>query len=276
MLRWPSSCSAILLGSVLGSLIAPVPILAQVVPVTRLERPTASYSTPFSHLIGLRELPDGRFLVGDRIETSVRLIDLAITALNVPPIRPQVGGGYVSGPVPPYRPSDTWAVDPAGRVAVVRHAPYRVEWFLPGQPRPVVGPTVAVQPVRVGRAEREAYLDRLMGSGGFTVMQGGQGQAVRPPRPNPNDLDWPATLPPFEGPARIGPHGEVWVKRNQPASVERVRYDLFDGQGRLIRQVELPPGRHLAGLGDGTVYVVRQDENGLQWLERYAFRLPAS
>lgn len=80
----------------------------------------------------------------------------------------------------------------------------------------------------------------------------------------PDDAD-------VRGPAWITPSGEAWVRRHRPAAAAEVRYDLFDGAGRLVHQVELPAGRRLVGLGTGTVYTVREDEDGLQWLERYQF-----
>lgn len=352
---------------------------AQSLPLTRLDRPNATFATPFSHLVGLRELADGRLIVADRIEAEVRLIDLrtgssrvlgrqgsgpgeytrpfalypgrgdttlvldlsgrrllrvgpdgrfsdavtrlptvrggfkppqgvdtegrvyldlegilvtatmaaaergaapiyrwtpggqvdSIGELRFPPVR--TGGGDLSGPVPPYQPRDAWAVDQAGRVVIVRQSPYRVEWILPNRPTPIIGPSIPTEAVRVGRAEQEVYLDQLMRESGFTVMRDGQGGVVRPPRPNPADLAWPQTMPTFEGPAWITPSGEAWVRRHRPAAAAEVRYDLFDGAGRLVHQVELPAGRRLVGLGTGTVYTVREDEDGLQWLERYQF-----
>jgi hypothetical protein len=366
------------------TLVPGLPIQAQSpVPVERLQRPTASFSSPFSHLSGLRELSDGRLVVVDRIEAEVGLIDLragtarqvgrpgsgpgeytrpftiyaapndstrvldlggrrlltldgsgrfhdailrlptvrggfkpplgidsqgrvyldlegilvtatqaaaergaapvyrwspggqidSLTEIRFPPVRAGPGGDY-SGPVPPYQPRDAWAVDASGRVAVVRQTPYRVEWIIPGRTGPLMGPVVSAPHIRIGRAEREAYIDQLMQEGGFTVLRDGQGGVVRPPRPNPGDLQWPETLPIFEGPAWISPSGEVWVRRHRAATTRSPLFDLFDGAGRLVRQVELPADRRLVGLGNGTVYAVRVDDDGLQWLERYALAAP--
>jgi hypothetical protein len=47
------------------------------------------------------------------------------------------------------------------------------------------------------------------------------------------------------------------------------KYDRFDAAGRLVGQVTLRPRSRVVGFGAGTVYVVRTDEDDLQYLERY-------
>jgi hypothetical protein len=200
-----------------------------------------------------------------RLDPRTSTID-TVAAIRVPPM--SMTGNAQSGPVPPYQPEDAWAVDRAGRVAVVRHDPYRVEWFSPGQPT-VAGPAVAFEPVSIGRAEREAWLDRITAGAGIVVTQNGQSRTLRPPRPDADALAWPRAMPPFDGPAWITGQGEVWIRRNRAANVPRPLYDVFDGRGRLVRQVELPAGRQLVGTGKRAVYAVRVDDVGLSWLERY-------
>jgi hypothetical protein len=46
-------------------------------------------------------------------------------------------------------------------------------------------------------------------------------------------------------------------------------WDIVDARGQRIRQIVLPEGRRLVGLGNGTVYTVRRDADDLEWLERY-------
>jgi hypothetical protein len=104
------------------------------------------------------------------------------------PVRGNTPGGNRSGPTPPYQPRDAWAVAADGRIAVVRQAPYRVEWIGPQPTRTIAGPIVPAERIRVGPAEREAYLDQMMGAGDFAVVQGGQSRAVRPPRPDAGQL----------------------------------------------------------------------------------------
>lgn len=198
-----------------------------------------------------------------------------VTLVNFPPMRPSrtTGGAgqvrvSIGGGPRPYQPRDTWAVSRDGRVAVVRHTPYHVEWYAPDRARPVVGPTVTYRPVKIGKDEKEAWADRM--TQGIAVMvQNGQRRTMQPPRPDVDEQEWPDVMPPFDGSARITPESEVWIERSRPASAKRALYDVFDAQGRLVRQVELAEGRRLIGFGAGVLYAVRTDEDDLQWIERY-------
>ncbi len=171
---------------------------------------------------------------------------------------------------------DAWAVGSDGRIGVVRVADYHVEWIEPDG-RVVRGPAVPYQPVRVGSAEKEAYIEQL-GRGGLmigvtnengqirTQMRRGGG---RPPGMNAAALEWPEVMPPFQ-PSGVfaAPWGELWVERAVPANAP-VTYDVFDRNARLVKQVNLPEGRRLLGFGNGVVYAVRVDDLDLNYLERY-------
>lgn len=194
--------------------------------------------------------------------------------------RPQIGqvrssgGGFsFSGSgLQPYQTADDWGVAPSGRVAVARGEEYHVEWWSVGAP-PVVGPTVKYEPVKLTQEDKEAWADR-MSSGAVMAISvdggGGRGgRTVNLPRPNIDELDWPEVKPPFPRNAlRVTPEGEAWVQRHVKSG-EPETYDVFDASGRRVRQVVLPEGRALVGFGLGTVYASAEDEDGLQWLERY-------
>ncbi len=47
---------------------------------------------------------------------------------------------------------------------------------------------------------------------------------------------------------------------------------MFDKTGRLVGKVTLNPNSVVRGFGKGTVYVVRTDEDDLQYVERYKAR----
>ncbi|MGD8866383.1 MAG: hypothetical protein PVI01_02115 [Gemmatimonadales bacterium] len=46
------------------------------VPRVKLSKPEASFPEPFSSIAGLRELPEGRVVVSDRLEIALRIVDL--------------------------------------------------------------------------------------------------------------------------------------------------------------------------------------------------------
>jgi hypothetical protein len=107
------------------------------------------------------------------------------------------------------------------------------------------------------------------------VAFGGPGGRNAPaPRVAPQDaseIEWPETLPPFSGndAVQMTPEGQVWVQRVKSANDKTPSYDVFDGTGKLVGAVTLRPKSRVAGFGKGTVYVVRTDDDDLQYLERY-------
>ncbi len=177
----------------------------------------------------------------------------------------------------PFSAQDDWTVGIDGRIGIVRHDPYRVEWLAPTGQR-VVGPAVAYQKVRVTDKDKENVRNARMNPvGSMRVTIGGGGGAggggssappttMRPPEPT----EWPEFKPPFSGNASmVGPDGRLWVLRNRSADDPVPSYDVFDAFGRLATVVKLPPRSRLIGFGSRSAYVVRTDEDDLQYLQRY-------
>lgn len=359
------------------------------VPTTELARPDATFSEPFSGITGLREMPDGRVMVADRIEAAVRLLDLqAGTAREIgregqgpdeyrmpgrlfplpgdstllvdfgnrrltvidPAGRlvrsaPMAGSGgamiraqatdaagrvyfdqfgmvqvetgptgqhvvlpdtvpllrwdpatdaldtlaFLRGPklrtafdpmkgpgglaaATAFAPRDAWAVAPDGRVAIVRAADYHVDW-IGSDGRSRAGPTIPYEPVKVTRADEEAWADQLAANAVVSIQrtENGrrQGRTMNVPRPDIGSIDFPDNKPPFPpGAASVTPEGELWIERSVPHDASPT-FDIFDATGHRVREVRLPKGRDVVGFGRGTLYAVRTDESGLQWLERY-------
>ena len=183
----------------------------------------------------------------------------------------------------PFLYQDIWTVAPDGRVARVVPTDYHVEWFRDGKLIARGAPT-SVEPVRVTKADRDAwYRARASAASGSASMAardpttGASGSpSVRAPRPPGfTDADFPNVKPPFVEEisgrsATVGTDGELWVSRTFAAGATTAMADVFDGSGRLVRHVTFPTTHRVAGLGKGTVYLVRTDDDGLQWLERYA------
>jgi len=364
---------------------------AQTVPTTVLSKPDATFPEPFSSVSGLRELPDGRVLLSDRLEQTVAILDLAsgdvtpvgrqgqgpgeygmpgplypfpgdstlmvdfgalravllagdrlgrtipLTSGDGLPLIPRAadGRGRLYGTLPtiaraggpaaaadsspitrldpatgtvdtaawirtgsggavasmraaggaqmrlggmrPYAAEDGWAVAPDGRIAIVHAGDYHVEW-VGADGRRTAGPPLPFTPVRIGKAEKEEWADRMAGGTAVMVMRGGPGgssgsppPAMRPPRPNIDELEWPETKPPFVASGlRVSPDGDLWIPVSQAAAAKGERWDIVDARGRRVRQVTLPEGRRLVGLGKATLYTVRRDADDLEWLERFA------
>ncbi len=207
-----------------------------------------------------------------------------VARLSPPPVKRSSSGGAGNRqervlPVP-FGAADGWGVGPGG-LYLVRADPYRVERVAPDGAR-VAGPAIAWEPVPVRNADREAWLDAL--GGGLMVMVSEEngvarasfrrGGGRRPPGLDEDSFDWPERKPAFvpDG-VSVDPVGRAWVRRHVAAGRPPL-YDLFGPDGRRAGQVVLPAGRSLAGFGRDAVYLVRTDELGFAWLERYAAPAP--
>ncbi len=221
------------------------------------------------------QLPDSAAIV--RLDRASGAMD-TVALVKIPEMKRSTSGGAGNQSVSimpvPLSPEDAWAVSWDGRVAVARSGDYHVEWIEPdGQV--VRGQPVAYEPVRVRRADKEEWVESL-GNGlriGISIEnnerrismgRGGGGDG-----PDPDRFEWPDHKPPFVATGVwVTPEGDMWVQRHGPAG-ERVRFDVFGSGGELVRHATLPAGRRVVGFGDGTLYAVRIDDLGLQWLERY-------
>jgi hypothetical protein len=66
----------------------------------------------------------------------------------------------------------------------------------------------------------------------------------------------------------VAPDGSLWTERYVlPGRAPLI--DVFDRDGAKTAEIELPAKRRVVGFGAGTVYLAREDDVGLEWLERY-------
>jgi hypothetical protein len=215
------------------------------------------------------ELPDSSVIV--RYDRGSGALDTVAT-ISLPPIgRVSTSGGFsfAAAGAGPFQAVDGWGVARDGRVAVVRHEGYHIEWSQAGRQK-VVGPEVTYRPVEVSDEDKEAWADR-MASARVSISRndGSAGRSMNLPRPDLDQIDFPEHKPPFyRRGVNVTPEGEVWVQRYVELG-EPETYDVFDAQGRRVRQVVLPEGREFVGFGRGTLYAVYADQDDLQWLERY-------
>ena len=172
----------------------------------------------------------------------------------------------------PFQARDVWNVLPNGSVVVVRVKDYRVEVFTPS--RPVTrGPAIAFQPIKVGEAEKQEYRDAQKSSPAIGITRSNDngkitsGAGPMPPAEEPKE--WPAVKPPFTG-VFATPTGEIWVSRSRSAKDLTPRFDVFSPTGQLTGQLLLPAKTRVVGFGaGGAIYTVRNDEDDLQYLQRF-------
>jgi hypothetical protein len=210
-----------------------------------------------------------------RFDRSTNTVDTLGVVMLSPASQSRVGERVMLSRGP-LRPRDDWAVGADGQVAIVHALDYSVEWISPTGAS-VVGPSNSYQRQRVGRAEKEEWLEdqavestnvrMMMSAAGQRTMQfsrgGGGGQR------DIDAYDWPEKLPPFR-PKRslVTPDGSLWVERYGSAGSAPV-LDVFDARGIKTGEMTLGPDRRVAAFGAGIVFLVFTDEVGLQWVERY-------
>ncbi|MYA32461.1 MAG: hypothetical protein F4164_13855 [Gemmatimonadales bacterium] len=179
----------------------------------------------------------------------------------------------------PFSNQDAWNVAWDGRVAVARADGYRLEW-LDSAGGVTRGPAIPYEPVRVRRADRDEWLEGLGGGLRVEATDDGSGMRMSMSRApsgagnaDPSDFEWPDAKPVIPaGAVAVDAAGRAWVRRHVPAG-EAHLYDVFDGGGQRVAQVEFPDDRRLVAFGAESAYLVRSDALGFAWLEKYP--LPA-
>jgi hypothetical protein len=155
-------------------------------------------------------------------------------------------------------------------VAIVRNqSEYRVDWV---DPRGVQVRAARVDEKRneITRGDRQTFAKQVE-SGERRVAQG----TVRPegqtgPLPQPKLPDLPDVFP-YAVKIWASPSGHAWVQRQLPLADKSLLLDVFDRSGKRVGRYQFPGERKLIGFGASAVYVLRSDDDGLQWLERYAY-----
>jgi len=177
--------------------------------------------------------------------------------------------------LPPFATFDQWAVSRDARVAVVSVQPYRVTIF-PENGAVVTGPNLPSEAVRLTEAHRRDWLEQAMHPVPALVSADGGPRSAQWVKPRKRDVEpavWPKVLPPFlPGAVTFAPDGSLWIQRttSDPASPS---IDVIDRRGMLLGRLDLPNRRRFLTHGKETVYLLRVDDDGLQYIERY--RLPA-
>lgn len=184
------------------------------------------------------------------IEPNARILGPTILAV---PVRP--GGGT------PFATAAQWVPFPHGGVAIVHPEPYRVD-IVNDQGVLRAGSPISYRPLRVTETHRAAWREErsLMLSRG----------PIRTTFQEPDA--WPRDLPPFlHNALSAGLDGRLWVQRTAENPYQPT-FDIFDTAGRLVERVVLPVRSRLVGHGRDVVYLVRMDEDDLEYLERHRVR----
>jgi hypothetical protein len=184
----------------------------------------------------------------------------------------RIGGG------PPFAGEDLMTVAPDGRVAVVRHEPFSVDYVSESGQR-TRGQPIRYDKVRVTDGHKAEWRERQKGTTRM-MMTNDNGRRSATMAPN-NDVQDPDSwggdnMPPFlngTNTAVFSNDGYLWVARTGPAG-QAPTYDVIDRAGNVVQRVVLPKRHRLLGFGNSAVYVARLDEDDLQYLQKYRFTMP--
>ena len=205
-------------------------------------------------------------LATGRRDTVAAVMERKVISSLRSPLRP--------GPPPPFFTHGQWSVSWDGRVAGVSVEPYQVTLFNPDR-TVIAGPVIPTEQFLVTDAHRQAWLEKAMEPIAVLSMASSGSPVSSYRRRTRSDVEpaaWPKYLPPFLPRAlSFAPDGMLWVLRTTEDPYLPV-FDVIDKTGRLSGRLALPRGRRLLCHGKAGVYLVRVDEDGLQYIEHY--RLP--
>lgn len=162
-----------------------------------------------------------------------------------------------------------WLVSPSGRIAFVFPDPYRVD-LVDAAGKVTQNSPIPYERVRVDDALKKQHEEeRTAPVMGMQFSRGGTSTMALTRRPYRPPASWPEFLPPYRGTGQFAPDGLLWISRMTAAGRPPL-YDIIGGDGRLLERVEMPPRTKLVGFGARSVYVIRLDQDDLQYLQRYA------
>jgi hypothetical protein len=85
------------------------------------------------------------------------------------------------------------------------------------------------------------------------------------------EAERPATAPLFDR-MRLGPDGELWVRRFAPAEQADAEWLIFDREGALRARLRIPWQRDIRALGRDRVYTLERDEYDVEHVRGYVLR----
>ncbi|MGQ0646788.1 MAG: hypothetical protein ACT4P7_04405 [Gemmatimonadaceae bacterium] len=129
-------------------------------------------------------------------------------------------------------------------------------------------------------AEKQAYRDNYPSSPNLSISisieRGGATNVSSRPVPFREPGYWPAVKDPFgNAPHSVlaSPTGEVWILKQLPHTEKNPTYDVIGARGELTGRVIIPARSRVIGFGqNGAVYVVRMDDDDLQFIQRFRIR----
>ncbi len=234
----------------------------------------------YSEAAPVRALPDGRRVVADSaaIERwrSPCFRDTVALVESADAIRfrggMMIGQSMVGRPgsvTPPFQASAQWAVFEDGEIAIVSPSPFSITRLGADGSRRLT--RLPDQRVEVGEGHKRAWREHMQRPQVYvTARIGGEGQrgVGRPPAPA-EPAEWPKYLPPFLADAlHTHVNGELWIQRTT-RETSAATYDVVGRNGSIAHRIILAARSRVVGLGIRHAYVVRTDDDEIEYLERF-------
>lgn len=157
----------------------------------------------------------------------------------------------------PYGTEDQAWLFPDGWIVIVRLSPYSAEWISPDGNRQR-GEPIPFEQIKVTGAERRLAIELNVG------------EKLAPYYSDDEFPNWPSTIPPIPNDALFPLRdGRIAVERRQTVESTSRTYDVINRNGARDAILSIPLSGRIAGFGDGTVYIVTMDEDGLQHIARH-------
>lgn len=178
--------------------------------------------------------------------------------------------GRTTYSVPPFSGSDQMLVAPDGRVAIVHHDPYSVD-FISETGQRTRGEPIRYEKQRITEDHKAEWRAAQRGrTNVMTTVDASGRSTTTEPGGQQDPAVWGGDyMPPFlERALMFSNDGYLWVRRTGPAG-DPPTFDVIDRSGNLVQKVVLPKRSRLVGFGNGAVYIARVDQDDLQYLQKH-------
>jgi hypothetical protein len=172
--------------------------------------------------------------------------------------------------ITPFPHLDAWTALPDGRLALLRHEPFRID-VVSTSGAMTIGQPIATTPIPLTARERDWYRKTNTPPRMGAAMVGG-GSGPQSMTPQWEDSSFPQTFPAFIGDdVRSTPEGQIWIPRSFTSADKTRKYDIYDASGRQTGTAIVDVHARIVGFGAKSVYVARTNpDDDLVYLAKYS------
>jgi hypothetical protein len=171
--------------------------------------------------------------------------------------------------ITPFPHLDAWTALPDGRLALIRHEPFRID-VVSASGTIQAGSVIPTTPIPLTASERDWYRKTITPPRMGAALVGG-GTGAQSMQPQWEDTSFPATMPAFIGADVIAsPEGQIWIPRSFSGADKTRKYEIYDASGKLTGTAIVDAYARVVGFGAKSVYVARTNpDDDLVYLSKY-------